>query len=372
MEGSQRGQQSADWIAPATVFEYAPVPLSARRDVVTLDPEVAIGGDLEDPNTLFYRALHVAVNAAGRLFVLDAGNHRIQAFNADGSFAMSLGREGQGPGEFRSPAGIAIVGDRVVVWDRPKRRLVTWDLSGEIKEEISLDGVQLFREMRAIGSSSLLVVHTMITPGRWWEESVPQEVFIRSFEMPTGEFRAPFLRMDTIYPDSGGWAPWPTFAVDPRGRIYLSTSEEYEIRAYSVDGSAQWAIRVDWPRESTAERVAMTREALKGSPNETIERYVAGAPQLEDALGSIRVDGHGHIYVFPTVTRTAHRAFAAQLRLPRARPVDVYSRDGEHLFSGAFAGPLWRAALGDHVYYRDTDEETEEALFVRARLNEPF
>ena len=50
----------------------------------------------------------LAVDAAGRVYVPDRGNQRIQVFNADGSHYLTFGSGGGGNNEFSCPAGVAI------------------------------------------------------------------------------------------------------------------------------------------------------------------------------------------------------------------------------------------------------------------------
>lgn len=70
------------------------------------------------------------------LFVTDAGNHRIQVYNVDGSWERSWGGPGAAAGEFDSPGSIAISHDgatwpRVVfVSDTGNSRVQTFDVDG--------------------------------------------------------------------------------------------------------------------------------------------------------------------------------------------------------------------------------------------------
>ena len=95
------------------------------------------------------------------------------------------------------------------------------------------------------------------------------------------------------------------------------------------------------------------------------------SPEFQ-AISNLEVDGHGHIYVFP---------FYEPLNAPRPpdteraeidRPVDVFSPDGEHLFSGMISISNWTGALGDFVYSSRINRETDEYEVVRHQLAEPF
>lgn len=79
----------------------------------------------------------IAVGEDGRIYVVDAGNQRVQIFNADGEFLSSFGVAGAGPGQFGrftggvgGAGGIAIAGDRLFVADTWNHRIQAFDLDG--------------------------------------------------------------------------------------------------------------------------------------------------------------------------------------------------------------------------------------------------
>jgi DNA-binding beta-propeller fold protein YncE len=77
----------------------------------------------------------------GRLYVADLKNDRIQVFDAEGKFLMSFGMTGTNQGEFKAPAGLAldakdnvyiteIGNDRVQVFDRDGKYLAQFGRAG--------------------------------------------------------------------------------------------------------------------------------------------------------------------------------------------------------------------------------------------------
>ncbi len=70
------------------------------------------------------RPLGIAVDDTGVVFVADAARHRVVAFGASGQVLGTFGAEGRGPGSFRGPGGVAVIGDRLVVADAENDRLV--------------------------------------------------------------------------------------------------------------------------------------------------------------------------------------------------------------------------------------------------------
>ncbi len=124
--------QFADWTIPVPegtpVIEYAAVPMEDRNERIELVEDLVIGRE-EDPNFRFYAVLDLDVDPQGQIYVLDAGNHRIQVFSAQGEFVRTIGREGYGPGEIGRGGRIAIWGNRLSF--AGEGSLHTWDLDGQ-------------------------------------------------------------------------------------------------------------------------------------------------------------------------------------------------------------------------------------------------
>ncbi len=72
-----------------------------------LEEDLSIGNE-EDENYLFYRARDIQVDTEGNIYVLDSGNYRLQVFDKDGKYLRTIGKRGQGPGEFNSPRGLQL------------------------------------------------------------------------------------------------------------------------------------------------------------------------------------------------------------------------------------------------------------------------
>ena len=49
----------------------------------------------------------MATDGSGNVYVADAGNHRIQKFDASGTFLTAWGSYGSGDGQFAYPSGVA-------------------------------------------------------------------------------------------------------------------------------------------------------------------------------------------------------------------------------------------------------------------------
>ena len=72
-----------------------------------LEEDLRIGNENDD-NYLFYIILDIDVDVEGNIYVVDSHNFRIQEFNKNGKFVQTIGRKGEGPGEFTYPIQITV------------------------------------------------------------------------------------------------------------------------------------------------------------------------------------------------------------------------------------------------------------------------
>jgi hypothetical protein len=363
----------AEWTIPVPegtpIIEYAAVPMEERTERIELVEDLVIGRD-DDPEFAFYQASDIAVDQVGRIYVLDAGNHRVQVFDSEGHYHATMGQEGEGPGEFQSPSAMAIAGDRLLVNENFTSRLSAWTLEGGLIESKQTDPP--LRTGRMLGFPDGTLV------SRGWDSTS---------EMPAGTSVAERLSRDgrgthkyAEVPIAGDFyanrtyqgvpiliqIPLPelSIAADGREMLYVATCAEYEIHAFALDGRSLWALRTSWERQAIPEELFTSKVDQLKQRLPSLTRSDWDDPGDYPALEAIRVDGHGHLYVFPYVRSPSGDEVAE-------RPVDVYTLDGEPLFSGTISG-FWGAAHGDYVYTLRLNGETEEQEVVRYRLVEPF
>ena len=93
----------------------------------------------DDENLLFYEPADIAFDQEGNIYVLDAGNHRVQKFSADGKFISSFGRKGQGPGEFQMPLSIDLdKNGRIYIPDAHNQRIGIFAPDGTLIESLNI------------------------------------------------------------------------------------------------------------------------------------------------------------------------------------------------------------------------------------------
>jgi hypothetical protein len=102
-----------------------------RFDIVE---EVSIGGN-NDENYQFFRIRDIKVDKRRNIYVLDQGNFRVQIFNEKGLYLRTLGRQGQGPGEFQRPVQIAIDKGKDIVYVKDYPRLKVFDANGKLIDD---------------------------------------------------------------------------------------------------------------------------------------------------------------------------------------------------------------------------------------------
>ena len=69
---------------------------------INAEPTVVIGDDQSDENLWFARVGHAARMSDGSIVAVDRGSNQIRVYDADGRHLRTMGRQGEGPGEFEN------------------------------------------------------------------------------------------------------------------------------------------------------------------------------------------------------------------------------------------------------------------------------
>jgi hypothetical protein len=102
-------------------------PRPGVRVAFTFTPDLTIGGADSGPAS-FTDVRSLAVDSAGRIYVLEGRAQQVRGFDSTGAFVRTMGRAGEGPGEFSGVAGMVLdVHGRLWVLDPRAQRVTSLD-----------------------------------------------------------------------------------------------------------------------------------------------------------------------------------------------------------------------------------------------------
>lgn len=134
--------QKAEWkgtieeVDGVTVIKNPKEPFHGEI-YLDLEEDLKIGNE-EDENYQFYRVRDVALDSHLYIYILDAGNHRVQKFDKNGNYLQTIGRKGQGPGEFVRPSNV-FINSQDNLYVSEGRRIQIFNSSGNFMKSIPLE-----------------------------------------------------------------------------------------------------------------------------------------------------------------------------------------------------------------------------------------
>jgi len=120
--------------------------------------EVVRLGSLDGPHDAFGRVMDVALSGSGRILVADDQNVNVVVFDPNGRYVGTIGRKGQGPGEFIMPwKVVADADDSVFVWDASLARISVFGPDQRFKRSFAVPPQWLVNSMEFLQDGRLLV-----------------------------------------------------------------------------------------------------------------------------------------------------------------------------------------------------------------------
>lgn len=251
-----------------------------------------IGGlEVERDEVAFYMPLDMALDAEGNLYVLDTGNHRIQKFSPEADFLETIGRKGQGPGEFNFSGSLDIDEQgNLIVASNYIKRIQVLDSTGQEIRGITITGDFSFK-LRVLGYDRYLSAVQRRPPLDRDEENTKGLDPLMQVMGKDGKVIKTFGKpRDYKHEMVNSYGNEVRFAVGPDGSIYVSFRYQNRIEKYSSEGDLIW--RADRNLDYNAEK-----PIDKGK----IERSGGGisinAPTMNRCCEALAVDGVGRIWV---------------------------------------------------------------------------
>jgi len=312
----------------------------------TVQPPEGSPGMLERPSGLI-------LLGDGRVIVSQRNPASVRVYDRQGRLANSIGREGEGPGEFRAPK-LAMFHDTVVVHDGRLGRAVLVRIDGtfirQFVTNVHNDGAPVVVDDR--GRLRLPTVRASTTDmlSQWVyfdlngkrldSVLVPEAVKVKTWSARenggTVSYIVPFASQNN-------------YATLRNGSILFGGGDRYQ---FLLTNSGRDTVRIFG-------RLGVPADPVPAAIRDSVFQLYSTNPQLramgisESDLprtyplwGGVALDGTGHAWV--EVGQPASKGYH----------FDVFNPTGVYL--GAVAAPfegLWRASwAGDHVAVLDTDE----------------
>lgn len=254
-----------------------------RRTPWSLMEEVRIGGTNVGPYTLG-RVRAIAVDRLERVYVADMFSKTVKVFDRLGFLVRELGREGQGPGEFRDPVGLAWLSDAtLLVVDYRNARYSMYDTAGlHIEDKVRPPLGSLWPWPGVIQKDH--IVEPVVQTGAYQlalvdseETSAPVRYFPYPLAtIPPEEWRpAIYSRTET----SVRRVPVPfgaryVWSLDGMGGVWVGSSAEYKLVHRTLDGRVLGEARrsITPPPVTPTERARAVQGLGPGVPSQELRR----------------------------------------------------------------------------------------------------
>jgi hypothetical protein len=333
-----------------------------------LEQDLSIGNE-EDDQYFFYRAYNLDADSAGNIYVMDAGNSRIQKFDRNGEYVQTIGKKGQGPGEFDSMYGFYI--------DQEGQIYVS---SGTKIQKFSADGafekgIPLSNRIYNFWVSPDDFIYGVTTTSR--ENGRIRQLVKVDMEGKELEEIAHYAEVKAVNREGEGGQRMAfvlmhnynhELSISPftyTSFIY-GYSADYRISRLNAQGEPDLIINKEEPHHSISSREK--DEIVKGIRNHLAQRdqkwpedVIMEACQFPDHrpfFSGITADDHGRIYV--------HRGKSV-LDEDEIQTFDIFSADGVYLYRTELDF-VPQVVKNGFLYRIKSDEDTGDLKVIRYRI----
>jgi len=265
---------------------------------VTLEPVRVLGDvDTPDQNLAFYIPVNITLDAAGNMYVLDSGNHRIQKFDPAGKYLATIGRQGQGPGEFLYPSWLSVDAQGLIYVSDPNNNRVQV-LTPEGKDHKTIRFTEGTVGDVFWAKPGELVMGTPRIRFRFMDDAaekkadLPKLVKVLDGEGKTlREFGDPRDFKDEMVNSAANEV---ILAVDGLGGACLLFPRQNRIDRYAADGRLLWRADRELPYGMEVTE--------KGNVDRSGGNVSIQGPKINRSANGVAVDGKGRVWVV-TLTR---------------------------------------------------------------------
>jgi len=250
-----------------------------------------------------YKPGRFTVDALDKVYIEDDSDMGIKVFDPQGKYLRTIGRKGNGPGEFGRIADMTILPDgRLLVTDFETRRTSLFSPEGQFLS--SFQWKRFFSQVHLATDSSYTVNEMVVA-----EET--RELWVKTIDfngeevLAFGKFSYPEFKMlrqgDMTFSTSVPWSPASVFAGDQKRQwLYHCLNDKYLIEVYDQKGKL--FRKIDRPYEPpavTSEDIEEFLSRFKDTPDSPFAKMAKEMelPKIKTVTDRMVVDSEGNLWV---------------------------------------------------------------------------
>ncbi|MGA2586912.1 MAG: 6-bladed beta-propeller [Candidatus Aminicenantales bacterium] len=303
-------------------------------------PEMTITDAAMGGKEFFGMVMDIALDDQGFIYVCDYKTNNIKKFDSSGKFLRTIGKAGQGPGDFDGPSELEFSHGRLVVREGMNRRVSILHSDGSFIKSIPIDFQKgSWMAMRALPDGRFMVQKEKVD---YNDLNAPQELYLDLYSAELDYIKTIYHRQvrsnkyirEPYYSNVPiPFAPMVYWDVTADGKIAVGYSDHLEIEIYDPDkgkisGFTHSSKAVEVTSQDQEQFFANMSSSVRTGSNVVMRR---GAPEwivkntefpkYFSAFRDVKVDGQGNIWVVPWTS-------ASQKAAP---DFDAFTPDGKFL-----------------------------------------
>ena len=331
-----------------------------------LEEDLSIGNE-EDENYMFYGVASINIDSEGNIFVSDRRNFRIQKYDKDGNYLQTIGRKGQGPGEFER-FFTAFLDAKNNIYVRDGRRIHMFEKNGDLKSTITLQNrITAFRCTE--GGKVFATVSKSASEGKGTNT-------INEFSLLDSEWK--IIKTFGSYSETYEYGPVPNLRHAYTPGMHFShlynelavygISSEYKLFIVNSSGETVRIIEKNTPPRSLTKKeknriindaVERSKQRTRGSKYSKSDYEKSTTfPKHVYYFSGIITDDQGRIYI---------GGFISPLKDKKIPDWDLFNKEGYYLYRAKV--PVYpRVIKNGYIYRSEADPETGYIKIKRYKI----
>lgn len=323
--------------------------------IFDLKEDLSIGGDPTQENYYIARGGWFSVDNEGNIYVCDTGNRRVHKYDSSGKYIMTIGRVGQGPGEYQFPSQVFLdsQGNLCV---SSARELVYFTSQGNFIKKVNLKASLSYFILGPKGTIIGIQQPRLDNPVVTLVQLNAEGDILRTI--------AEFPNIGSERKDLIIWhwySPQVALASQFPDHFWYGYSLEYKLYLADAEGRTKLIVTKDEkPTSISAKEKEVTKE--KG-----VSMMLGKLPE-KGQKAPVAFPPHRPFFSLRFLNDEAGRLYVYKLKsiLDESKKIefDIFSGDGFYLYKTYFNFNPWVIKNG-YVYEIRTHEETGEIKIIR-------